>query len=159
MHRRFGRKLLPKSNLTPWSFSEPFGTLDVVQVPFSEIILMARHLNVPNIRNFINEASMRQVRDPATPAPVAVDERGRSNQTFLMEAAVRRGGSERRAAVRGRDIYAITASLVVEASERICAGRHEGVGARALGELFDATDFLLALSPEHLAVSVHRGSL
>jgi len=63
----------------------------------------------------------------------------------------RRNGDERRRVARGRDIYAVTAPIVAEAAERIVAGRVRTTGAVALGELFDADDFLAALSP-HLAV-------
>jgi hypothetical protein len=53
---------------------------------------------------------------------------------------------------RGRDIYAVTAPIVVEAAVRILEGRVKATGAPAAGELFDARDFLDALSPDHLTV-------
>ena len=58
-----------------------------------------------------------------TPAPVAVDERGRSAQTFLVDVVVRSGDRERRAVASGQDIYAVTAPLVVEAVHRILTGQ------------------------------------
>ena len=48
---------------------------------------------------------------------------------------------------RGIDIYAFTAPLVVEAMERLVSGRHDRTGVLAAGELFDAPDFLAALTP------------
>jgi hypothetical protein len=63
---------------------------------------------------------------------------------------VRNGSTLRRAIAQGRDIYAFTAPLVVEAVERILDGRVRGSGALAPGEAFDATDFLQALAPEYL---------
>jgi hypothetical protein len=68
----------------------------------------------------------------------------------LVEAVVRRGGQERRATARGRDIYGVTAPLVVEAAGRILAGHASGGGAFSPGEMFDPQDFLAALSPEFL---------
>jgi hypothetical protein len=58
---------------------------------------------------------------------------------------VRRGGDERRAAAAGRDIYAVSATLAVEATERVLAGPLDKVGVLTAGEAFDAEDFLAAL--------------
>ena len=52
----------------------------------------------------------------------------------------------------GRDIYAVTAPLVVEATRRLIDGRAKVQGAAAPGEVFDAADFLDALSPHHLTI-------
>jgi hypothetical protein len=52
---------------------------------------------------------------------VPADKRGRSAQEFLMEVEVRKGSEERCAIAAGRDIYAVTAPIVVEAAERILA--------------------------------------
>jgi hypothetical protein len=78
---------------------------------------------------------------------------GRSDQTFLVDAVVRSGGTERRAVARGRDIYAVTAPLAVEAVHRILTGRTRTVGVASAGEIFDAPDFLRALSP-HITVEL-----
>jgi hypothetical protein len=64
-----------------------------------------------------------------------------SSSTRGCDAAKRSDASERRVA-----IYAFTAPLVVEAAERACAGALERAGAFALGDLFDARDFLRALA-------------
>ena len=77
---------------------------------------------------------------------------GRSPQRFVMEVFVSSDSTERRAVAFGRDIYAFTAPLVVEAADRILDGRARWVGTAAVGELFDARDFLASL-PE-LAVEL-----
>ncbi|MGA7745884.1 MAG: saccharopine dehydrogenase NADP-binding domain-containing protein [Candidatus Aquilonibacter sp.] len=128
-----------------WSFPEPFGTQEIVEVPLTETILIARHLRVGEIRNYLNQAPLRDLRDPATPGPVAADEHGRSNQRFLVEVVVRNGDEERRVTVTGRDIYAITAPIVVEAVERVCERGHQDAGASALGQLLDASAVLQTL--------------
>lgn len=128
-----------------WSFPEPFGTQDVVELPFTETILIARHLCVRDLRSYMSQAPLRDLRDPATPEPVAVDEQGRSNQRFVIDAIVRNGDEERRITAEGRDIYAITAPIVVEAVERVCRGPYQGAGAFALGQLVDASEFLQTL--------------
>jgi hypothetical protein len=68
-----------------------------------------------------------------------------------MEAIARRGNTERRAMVRGRDIYAITAPIVVEATHRVLNGLAKANGVLAAGEAFDAPDFLRSLSPAGLS--------
>lgn len=101
-----------------WTFSEPFGMQEVVELPFTETILKARHLRVRDIGNYLNQTPLRQVRDPATPEPVAADDSGRSSQRFLIDVIVGNGDKRRRITAQGRDIYAVTAPIVVEAAER-----------------------------------------
>ncbi len=137
-----------------WHFSEPFGMQGVVELPFTETILIHRHLAAAAVRNYLNQAPLRDVRDPATPEPVADDERGRSKQQFIMEVIARNGRRERRVSARGRDIYAVTAPIVIEAAQRVCDGTVQRAGAFALGELFDASAFLQALAPEHLLLQL-----
>jgi hypothetical protein len=142
-----GGMLMSLQPTTPssWDFPEPFGTQDVVELPFTETILIARHLRVHDMHNFLNTAPLRDIRDPKTPEPVAADKRGRSNQRFAIDARVYEGDEARRVTAQGSDIYAITAPIVVEAIERACQGPHVRSGAFALGELVDAPAFLQAL--------------
>jgi hypothetical protein len=83
---------------------------------------------------------------PNPTAPIAVDELGRSAQTFIVDVLVRFGDTERRVAAIGQDIYAISAPLAVEAVERILTGRTRATGVVSAGAAFDAPDFLTALS-------------
>jgi hypothetical protein len=137
-----------------WSFPAPFGAVEVVAFPLTEIITISRHLPTPEVHAYMNLASLSDLHDPDTPAPTATDESGRSDQLFLMDVIARRGRERRRATARGRDIYAISAPIVVEAATRILDGRIETIGAATAGELFDAHNFLEALSNEHLSVDV-----
>jgi hypothetical protein len=138
-----------------WNFPAPFGKQDVVGLVFSEIITISRHLRTPEIHGFMNLAPITDLRNPDTPEPVAADESGRSSQTFLVEVVARKGCDERRAVARGRDIYAITAPIVVEAAERILDGHFKATGVVAAGEAFDAHDFLRSLQP-NLSIEIHR---
>jgi len=137
-----------------WDFPEPLGRQDVIELSFSEIVLINQHLRVSNLHTYINQAPLRDLRDPNTPPPVAADETGRSSQRFLVEVIARRGDEVRRAIARGRDIYAVSAPLVCEAAERILRREVHAVGAHSPGELFDANEFLQALTPNHLTFQV-----
>jgi short subunit dehydrogenase-like uncharacterized protein len=137
-----------------WKFPEPFGEQNVVELPFTETIAIAHHLRVRDVHTYLNTAPLRDLSDPRTPAPTATDERRRSDQTFLVDVIARNGTSIRRAIARGRDIYAFTAPLVVEAAQRVLAEPVPQGGVYAPGELFDAVDFLRALEPEDLSLEI-----
>jgi len=130
-----------------WSFLSPFGQQDVVPLSLSETITMARHLRTPEIRVFMNAAPLADLRNPNTPTPTAADESGRSSQIFQMDVIARRGNEESRVVARGQDIYATSAPIVVEATERILNGSARATGVVASGEAFDARDFLDSLRP------------
>jgi|SRR5215472_710162 len=137
-----------------WNFPSPFGQQEMEGLALSETITICRHLNTPEIRAYLNVPAITDVRDPATPTPVAADDSGRSSQIFLMEAVVRNGGAEHRTMARGRDIYAITAPIIVEATERLVNGLTKRTGVLAAGEAFDAREFLTSLSPDHLCFEI-----
>jgi short subunit dehydrogenase-like uncharacterized protein len=129
-----------------WSFPAPLGSLDVVMLPFTEVLTVARHLRVDTVESWLALLALRDVRDPNTPAPVAQDEQGRSAQQFAVDVAITQGGTTRRATATGRDIYAVSAPIIVEATVRLLSGKAASKGGVAsLGEIFDARDFLAAL--------------
>ncbi len=155
-----GGKLVPFGNSPDlsWTFPEPFGLQEVKELPLTETILISRHLRVSNLQTCINLTPLRDLRDPATPPPKAADETGRSAQLFLVDVTVRNGMKTRRVIARGRDIYAFTAPLVVEAVQRILDGPVQAAGVLAPGEIFDAPSFLHALSPEHMTFESEVGN-
>jgi hypothetical protein len=137
-----------------WNFPAPFGPQDVVGLSLAETIIIPRHLSIPEIRAYINLAPLKDLRNPETPPPTAADESGRSAQIFLVDVVVRKGEEERRAVARGRDIYAITAPIVVEATQRVVNRLAQTIGVAAAGDLFDARDFLRSLCPAHLSIEI-----
>jgi short subunit dehydrogenase-like uncharacterized protein len=139
-----------------WSFQAPFGTQAVVQLPFSEAITIDRHLDVGELRSYLTTAALEDLHDSATPPPSAADERGRSAQQFVVDVLVRRGADTQRISVAGRDIYAVTAPIVVEGAIRLLDGRHRGAGAVAPGQAFDAGDVLAALERDVDGLEVRR---
>ncbi|MFH8800795.1 saccharopine dehydrogenase family protein [Streptomyces sp. NPDC017936] len=131
-----------------WPFPEPLGNRAVIgEFTMADVVTVPSHLPIPDVRTSMTVEAAGDLSDPDTPAPAAADEHGRSDQTFLVDVVVRSGGRERRAVARGRDIYAVTAPLVVEAVDRILTGRTRTVGVASAGALFDAPGFLRALSP------------
>jgi hypothetical protein len=115
--------------------------------------VVPRHIACRNLHAWMNLAPLRDLHDPATPAPVAADDSGRSVQRFVVDVRVQRGQHTCRAIASGRDIYAVTAPLLVEAVQRILAGQVRGCGALAPGEAFDPHGFLAALAPHALTLA------
>ena len=143
---------LPAARST-WRFDAPHGEQAMVELPFSEVVTISRHLRVDSLRSHLTQASLDEIRDESTPPPAATDALGRSAQRFEMVVQARQGDTMRRAAARGQDIYAVSAPLVVEAAVRLMQPDYADSGALSLGQAFDAVDFLRALAPAHLALS------
>ncbi|MEU9861496.1 saccharopine dehydrogenase NADP-binding domain-containing protein [Streptomyces sp. NPDC047971] len=131
-----------------WTFPEPMGVRSVIgEFTMADVVTVPSHLAIPEVRTHMTVEAARDLSAPDTPAPTAVDEHGRSDQTFLVDVLVRSGGEERRAVAGGQDIYAVSAPLAVEAVHRVLAGRTRTVGVASAGAVFDAPEFLRALSP------------
>jgi short subunit dehydrogenase-like uncharacterized protein len=140
-----------------WSYPAPLGDQPVVELPFTEVVAIARHVEVGDLRSYLNTGPLDDLRDAGTPPPTATDESGRSAQRFVVDVVVRRRSDTRRLSVSGRDIYAVTAPIVVEGVARLLDGRHRGPGALAPGQAFDADDVLAALERDVEGLVV-RGS-
>ena len=134
---------------TTWDFPEPTGTRKVFAgFTMADVVTIPRHIFVRDIQTYMAAVAARDVTSPDTQPPVAVDDRGRSAQRFVLDVTVRcDGGEVRRATAAGQDIYAVTAPMAVEAVERILTGRITTTGVASAGEIFDATDFLRSLAP------------
>ncbi|MFI8964048.1 saccharopine dehydrogenase family protein [Streptomyces sp. NPDC053493] len=144
-----------------WTFPAPVGPRAVIgEFTMADVVTVPSHLAVPEVRTYMTTEAAREVTAADTPPPVPADPAepfGASAQTFLVDVRVRAGDEERRAVARGRDIYAVSAPLAVEAVERLLSGRTTGAtGVVSAGALFDAPDFLAALAPH---VAVERGVL
>jgi len=137
-----------------WSFPAPLGPQSVIsEFTMADVVTVPSHLAVPEVRTYMTAKAASDLLSPDPTAPTAIDARGRSAQTFLVDALVRSGDTERRITAAGQDIYAISAPLAVEAVHRILTGRTRATGVLSAGAVFDAPDFLNALST-HL--TLHR---
>ncbi|NUT94262.1 MAG: NAD(P)H-binding protein [Saccharothrix sp.] len=129
-----------------WTFPAPVGAREVVgEFTMADVVTVPSHVDVREVRNYMSANAVADL--AGGEAPNAVDEQGRSAQTFVVDVLVRSGGEERRISATGQDIYAISAPLAVEAVERILTGRTKATGVVSAGAVFDAPDFLDALAP------------
>ncbi|WP_435121568.1 saccharopine dehydrogenase family protein [Micromonospora tulbaghiae] len=133
-----------------WEFPAPLGVRPVLgEFTMADVVTVPSHLDIPEVCTYMTVNAAGDL--AAGDAPAAVDERGRSAQTFTVDVVVRAGDVRRRVAAHGQDIYAISAPLAVEAVHRILTGRTRATGVASAGRIFDAPDFLGALSA-HLTV-------
>jgi hypothetical protein len=111
-----------------WDF--PAGRQRVItEFTMADSVTIPAHLSVGEIATCMTVAAVADLRSPDT-APPAVDE----PQTFVVDVVAERDGQTRRATATGRDIYASTAPLVVEAAhEALTSGL---TGAAAPGAVF-----------------------
>ncbi|MFI6265365.1 saccharopine dehydrogenase family protein [Micromonospora sp. NPDC051006] len=139
-----------------WDFPAPLGRRSVLgEFSMADIVTVPSHLSIPEVRTYMTTDAARDLAAPDAPAPTAVDERGRSAQTFTVDVIVRSGDRQRRVVASGQDIYAISAPLAVEAVHRLLDGRTRTSGVASAGEIFDAPDFLRALSA-YLTLEPHH---
>lgn len=130
-----------------WDFAPPFGPQQMTCVALAEVITLSQHLDIREIVSLMNLAPLRDLRDPQIPPPVAVDAYGRSAQHFAVEVRLERNGERRALAITGRDIYAISGTMIAEAAHWLCTARARPRGALAPAAAFNATEFLAAIFP------------
>jgi len=131
------------------------GTLPVIgEFTMADSATIPTHLDVPEIATYMTTSAIDDLGADDPSGPVAVDARGRSAQTFHVEVLARAAGQERRAIVSGRDIYAVTAPLAVEAALRLLAGEGAAAGPASAGARFSAPALLGSLDPGHLAFTM-----
>jgi hypothetical protein len=139
---------------TEWNFPAPVGLRPVIgEFTMADSATIPTHLDTPEISTYMSANAVDDLNAPDPAGPAAIDESGRSAQTFLVEVVARRGGVGRRVVASGRDIYAVTAPLVVEATMRVLGGDGDAPGVASAGARFGAREFLDSLSPEHLTLS------
>lgn len=130
-----------------WDFPPPFGRQDVVgELATVDLVTMSRHLKIDEVHAYLNLAPVRDLSDPTTPPPDATGPDGRSAQVFVLDVVARRAEERRHLAVHGRDIYAVTAPIVVEAVERLLTARYRRGGVGTTAEMFDPRDLVRALA-------------
>jgi hypothetical protein len=126
---------LPTSD---WKF--PSGPRQVIgEFSMADIVTIPSHLRIPSVTSYMSATAAQGLHEAS--------ER-QEPETFEVDVRIRRNNEERRLTASGRDIYAVSAPLAVEAVERLLTNRFKVTGVASAGAMFDATDFLDALSGE-----------
>jgi hypothetical protein len=143
-----------------WPFPAPTGPRTVLAgYTMADVVTIPSHLSVPEVRTYMTAEAAEDLAAPDMSAPIAVDKRGRSAQTFVVDVVVRSGDEQRRVVASGQDIYAVSAPLAVEAIHRILRGQTNSIGVASAGKIFDAPDFLHALSAHISCEARHESYL
>lgn len=118
-----------------WEFAD--GTRQVIgEFSMADVVTVPSHLRIASVTNYMStEAATGLQAAQARQEP----------ETFEVDVRVRRSGEERRLTASGKDIYAVSAPLAVEAVERLLSGRFNITGVASAGAMFDALDFLVSL--------------
>ncbi|WP_093599235.1 saccharopine dehydrogenase NADP-binding domain-containing protein [Lentzea waywayandensis] len=119
-----------------WEF--PAGTRQVIgEFSMADVVTVPSHLQIPSVTNYMSTTAAKGLQTAA--------ER-QEPETFEVDVRVRRVSEERRLVASGKDIYAVSAPLAVEAVERLLTGRFNVTGVASAGAMFDAPDFLRSLT-------------
>ncbi|WP_191305272.1 saccharopine dehydrogenase [Lentzea cavernae] len=119
-----------------WDFTD--GTRQVIaEFSMADVITIPSHLKIPSVTNYMSLSAAQGLQ--------AAAER-QEPETFEVDVRVRRADEERRLTATGKDIYAVSAPLAVEAAERLLSGRFTTTGVASAGKMFDAPDFLNSLT-------------
>lgn len=146
---------MPRSE-KEWTFDGALGRQAMVEVPFSEIVFIARHVKTAELHTWLNRVALDDIHSSTTPTPKAADDTGLSSQRFIVDVVATRDGSTRRILAHGRDIYAFSAVLACEGVERLLKGKFSGPGAQPPGIVFAAHDLLSALVPDPLTFEIRQ---
>lgn len=166
--RRAGRRLIwsgdrlserspdEKAPRGSWTFAAPFGEQETLgEFSTVDVVSMSRHLRFGRLSTWVNLAPLADLQADDGRGPTAIDSIGRSDQRFLLEVLVTRGGEHRRMSASGKDIYAITAPLIVKAMSLVLAKQAGGTGALSAGQFLDPQLFLDTFPAELLLI--YRG--
>jgi acetylornithine deacetylase/succinyl-diaminopimelate desuccinylase-like protein len=134
---------------TTFDYPAPLGSSAVLEdYPLPEAVTVPRHIDTPSVRTLMTSSTLEEIFSTRAPDPSQVSDDQRASSRFLVVATASDANTERRSSARGRDIYAVTAPIIVEAAARLISSKH--AGALAPSEAFDARDFLASLEPHGL---------
>ncbi|WIM92658.1 NAD(P)H-binding protein [Actinoplanes oblitus] len=132
-----------------WPFPPPLGPREVLaEFTMADVVTLPTHLRAHHITTYMTTTAAT---DLANAGP-----RRDTPETFTVDVLIRTGTTQRRITATGQDIYAISAPLVVEATDRVLTGRTRVThGVASAGTAFDAPDFLRSLHT-HLTIHHHK---
>jgi short subunit dehydrogenase-like uncharacterized protein len=152
-----------------WRFPEPLGELRMLRYPAGEQITVPRHVEAKRVRTLLNGMVVPQPLMPlatlASPLlgaamrtplrrvagaairrlPAAPSEKARQACHFTLSCEARSSAGVRRGAVRGGDVYGLTAASLAHAAQLCSDPTYDRSGALAPAQAFDPAAFLDAI--------------
>lgn len=161
-----------------WRFPEPIGEQRMLRYPAGEQITVPRHVETARVRTLLNGMVVpprlmplavgaspvlgMAMRTPLRSAvgalirrlPAAPSEANRRKARFTISCEARGKSGRRRGAVRGSDVYGLTAASLAHAATLCADPAYDRSGALAPAQAFDPAAFLAALAGSGLSVEV-----
>jgi short subunit dehydrogenase-like uncharacterized protein len=127
-----------------FAYPEPLGVQPVMEdYPLPEALTVPRHLDARTVRLVMTASTLREVFGPDAPSPARVSDQERADSWFTVMAVVSDGEVDRRTVATGRDIYGITAPIIVDATRALLSTRQSGV--LAVSQVAPPTDLIARL--------------
>lgn len=161
-----------------WRFPEPIGEQRMLRYPAGEQITVPRHVETAQVRTLLNGMVVPPrlmplavisspllglaMRTPLRQAmgalvrrlPAAPNEKSRAAARFTISCEARGKAGVRRGAVRGSDVYGLTAAGLAHGALLCAPPGYERSGALAPAQAFDPASFLAALADFGVSVDV-----
>jgi hypothetical protein len=121
--------------------------------PLPEALTASTHLDPPTVRLATTASTMRDVFGPDARSPAQVTDQDRAESRFMVVAVVTDGETEQRTEAAGRDMYGVTAPMIVAATEALLTARKSGV--LTISQVVEPADLLLGLQETHWLTVEH----
>jgi short subunit dehydrogenase-like uncharacterized protein len=137
----------------------PFGDKTVVEWSGTEPLTVPRHTEVRTVHSFLRAPAAASLGGRLGPlvapllrplsrlGPAGPSEQSRARSRFAVVAEASGPGGTGRAVLTGRDVYGLTALLLVRGTQALIAGEAHGKGVLAPAEAFDARSLAARLAP------------
>ena len=154
-----GRRVPSRFGATTRTVRFPFGERTVVEWSGTEPLTVPRHTEARNVRSYVRLPGLVArlgglgrlaapfVRATARIGPAGPSEAARRRNRFTVVAEATGPGGSGRAVLTGRDVYGLTALLLVRGAQALLAGEARGAGVLAPAEAFDARMLASRLEP------------
>jgi short subunit dehydrogenase-like uncharacterized protein len=154
-----GRRVPSRFGATTRTVRFPFGERTVVEWSGTEPLTVPRHTEVRNVRSYVRlpgvvgrfgrfgRLAAPLVRATSRVGPAGPSQAARDRNRFAVVAEAAGPGGSGRAVLTGRDVYGLTALLLVRGAEALLAGEARGGGVLAPAEAFDARTLASRLDP------------
>jgi short subunit dehydrogenase-like uncharacterized protein len=154
-----GRRVPSRFGATTRAVRFPFGERTVVEWSGTEPLTVPRHTDVRNVRSYVRLPGLVArfgglgrlaapfVRATARIGPAGPSEAARQRNRFTVVAEATGPAGSGRAVLTGRDVYGLTALLLVRGAQALLAGEARGTGVLAPAEAFDARMLASRLEP------------
>jgi short subunit dehydrogenase-like uncharacterized protein len=135
-----------------FAFPGPLGMQPVMEdYPVPEVVTIPQHLEIPDVRVVMTASTLRESFGPDAPDPDEISDEQRAGSSFAVAADLRCGTGTRQVIATGKDIYGITAPMIVHAAMQLTASQLTGVVTPS--QTVDARSFLESLHVHGLRFS------